>query len=333
MLFGLSLSLLAGVLGWTSASAFNDIPGIDPYESAREAYRQGITAYDEGWYDLAFPALRYAAKRKIIGAQLTVAKMYAEGIWVRQSHPKAFDIYKEIREDNIKILSVYPRPKGAFLVAEAYVELAKYYNSGLAARGVRLDHREAFDLFMIAARSLGSPEAQYELAKMYMSGRGARKNSRKAVRWLINADKNYNYPPAQALLGKVFWYGLEGRKKRPIFALALLSKAKKKATKSNAGWIRALFDKVDRLASSEERDKARRLVTYWEKKRLRKKKREKKLFDRYQQNRDRLNEVWEPMAVMRKPTERKLDIAADRAKNMGQFQNIDTPIIFSNRRR
>ncbi len=331
VLCGLFLIVVFSITSFQQARAFEDIPGIDPYESAREAYRQGITAYDEGWYELAFPALNYAAKRKIIGAQLTVAKMYAQGIWVRQSHVKAFDIYEEIRQDNKKILTAFPRPKGAFLVAEAYVELAKYYNSGLAERGVPLDNAEAFRLFMIAARSLGSAEAQYELAKMYLSGRGVERNSRKAIRWLINADKSYNYPPAQALLGKIFWYGLGKRERRPIFALALLTKAKKHMTKVNKGWIEGLYNKAYGQASEEQRNKAERLVAIWHKKRMFRRRRKEKLIERYQpQNRDSLNRDWQQIGVIRR-TGRKMTIREQNPRDLGQFQKIDTPLLYSGR--
>ncbi len=314
----LGLSLGMGLTGAsTSVSyAFNDIPGVNAYESAREAYRQGITAYDEGWYDLAFPALKYAAKRKIIGAQLTVAKMYAQGIWVRQSHKKAFDLYDQIREDNLRVLTAYPRPKGAMLVAAAYVELGKYYNSGLEGAGLQLNNKKAFRLFMAAATSLGSAEAQYELAKMYRSGRGVQRNSRKAIRWLINADKTYNYPPAQALLGEIFWNGAEGRRRRPIFALALLTKARKNASKHDIRWISSLYNKASKGASKAQREKALKLVAHWRAKRLSRKDRKRKLKERYQpQGGHRLNDGLQTNAYMFQG---------------GQFQNVDTPI-FSGR--
>ena len=38
------------------------------FSSPLEAYRQGKAAFDEGWYGLALPALRYAADRGVFGA-------------------------------------------------------------------------------------------------------------------------------------------------------------------------------------------------------------------------------------------------------------------------
>ncbi|ODR97012.1 hypothetical protein AUC69_12845 [Methyloceanibacter superfactus] len=50
-----------------------------PYASATEAYRQGASAMKSGELASAVPALEYAAKRGVLGAQLKLARLYASG--------------------------------------------------------------------------------------------------------------------------------------------------------------------------------------------------------------------------------------------------------------
>jgi len=61
-----------------------------PYASATEAYRQGASAMKSGEMASAVPALEYAAKRGVLGAQLKLARLYASGGGVPKDDTKAF---------------------------------------------------------------------------------------------------------------------------------------------------------------------------------------------------------------------------------------------------
>ena len=61
-----------------------------PYESATQAYRQGVSAMKSGEMTAAVAALEYAAGRGVLGAQLKLARLYAAGRDVPKDDTKAF---------------------------------------------------------------------------------------------------------------------------------------------------------------------------------------------------------------------------------------------------
>ena len=60
------------VLGLSPVEAGGDDP--PPYTSATEAYRQGVNALKADRVAVALPALEYAAKRGVLGAQIKLAR-------------------------------------------------------------------------------------------------------------------------------------------------------------------------------------------------------------------------------------------------------------------
>ncbi len=70
-------ALAAFIILTPAAVAGADEP--PPYASATEAYRQGASAMKSGEMASAVPALEYAAKRGVLGAQLKLARLYASG--------------------------------------------------------------------------------------------------------------------------------------------------------------------------------------------------------------------------------------------------------------
>src|SRR5680860_469436 len=69
-----------------------------PYASATEAYRQGASAMKSGEIAAAVPALEYAAKRGVLGAQLKLARLYASGQDVPRDDAKAFYYFQNIAD-------------------------------------------------------------------------------------------------------------------------------------------------------------------------------------------------------------------------------------------
>ncbi len=243
----------------TGALSFSErLAAYRTFATPVEAYRQGITAYREGWYDLAVAPLEYAAQHNIVGAQLALADMYAQGKGVFKDEARAFDLYRRIVQGN---RNADPYDPAARLLSPAYVALGRYYRSGLRAAGVRKDDAVAADLFIHAASFFDDPAAQYQLARLYLAGEGVPKNIRRAVNWLKIAARK-NYAPALALLGQLLWEG-ELIKRRPVNALALLTLAREHAKGEDVEWIELLYQSIVEESAPRQMESAKAVVAKW----------------------------------------------------------------------
>ena len=247
-----------GISNTKDPALFEDVtPKVD-FASPLEAYRQGKTAYDEGWYELALPALRFAAKRGVFGARLKLAKMYELGLGMPRDPAAAFDLYRNIAEKNWNISTYHP---AAPFIGQALASLGVYYLDGIKEIGLKPDARRAAVYFTHASQFFGNPRAQYQLAKLYLSGRGVKKNSKRAISWLKNAS-NKRYAPAQALLGEILWEG-ELVPKRQIKALALLTMAQENAGPQDSEWINGIYKTIVAEADLKTRARAKTAVARW----------------------------------------------------------------------
>ena len=99
-----------------------------PYPSATEAYRQGVKAFKAGHPAVAVPALEYAAKRGVLGAQVRLARAYASGGTLPKDDAKAFFYFEQIADQRADIS---PSSPVADYAAEAFVALGGYYLEGI----------------------------------------------------------------------------------------------------------------------------------------------------------------------------------------------------------
>ena len=128
-----------------------------PYGSATEAYRQGATAMKTGEMSAAVPALEYAAKRGVLGAQLKLARLYAAGRRdVPRDDAKAFYYYQHIADQYAEIPSSSPIAK---YVGEAFVALGRYYVGGIPDMALNPDPVYAVGLYRHAGAYFGNAEA------------------------------------------------------------------------------------------------------------------------------------------------------------------------------
>ena len=95
------------VLGLSPVRAGGDDP--PPFTSATEAYRQGTSSLKSGQTAASLPALEYAAKRGVLGAQLKLARIYASGRdGVEKDDSKAFVYFQQIADQQADIEPVEP---------------------------------------------------------------------------------------------------------------------------------------------------------------------------------------------------------------------------------
>lgn len=239
-------------------AAFEELTTTLSFSSPLEAYRQGKAAFDEGWYGLALPALRFAAKRGVFGARLKLAKMYELGLGLPQDQAAAFDLYKNIADKHWNISNFHP---AAPYIGQALASLGIYYLNGIDESGLKPDARRAATYFTHAAQFFGNPRAQYQLAKLYLSGQGVKKNVRRAIGWLNNATKK-KHAPSQALLGQLLWEG-ELIPQRQIKALALLTMAQDNAGPEDLEWISGLYNTIVAASDQKTRQGAKTAVARW----------------------------------------------------------------------
>jgi TPR repeat protein len=232
----LALGALAALIMLGPVQAGGDDP--QPYASATEAYRQGVNALKAGRPGVALPALEYAAKRGVLGAQIKLARAYSVGREVPKDDGKAFTYFEQIADQQADISPSSPIAKYA---AEAFVALGQYYLDGIPAMPLASNPVYAVDLFRHAASYFGDAEAQYRLARLYMNGTGVEKNVGLAVNWLAIAAKK-QHAASQATLGEILWRGQDMRQ-RKVRGLALIILAHENAVAAGKEppWISQLY--------------------------------------------------------------------------------------------
>lgn len=229
-----------------------------PYDSATEAYRQGATAMKTGEMSAAVPALEYAAKRGVLGAQLKLARLYAVGRRdVPRDDAKAFYYYQHIADQYAEIPSSSPIAK---YVGEAFVALGRYYVGGIPDMALSPDPVYAVGLYRHAGAYFGNAEAQYQLGRLYLDGGGVEKNPTIAANWLAMAARK-QHASAQAILGELLWRG-EDVSRRQARGLAFLTLANEnaKASEHEPEWIGPLYQDAFAHADNTTRKQAEVLL-------------------------------------------------------------------------
>jgi TPR repeat protein len=210
-----------------------------PYASATDAYRQGVSTIKSGKISTALPALEYAAKHGVLGAELKLARIYSTGRDdVAEDDAKAFTYYRAIAD---QYADISPSSPVAKYVGEAFVALGQYHLDGIAKMPLPANPAYAADLFRHAASYFGNADAQYDLALLYLKGEGVEKDVGLAVNWLAMAAKK-QHVAAQATLGEMLWRGTETRQREARgLALITLAHENAKAGGKEPKWISDLY--------------------------------------------------------------------------------------------
>ena len=202
-----------GVLALSSLSAFaldgstsNPPAKISPkaFASAGDALRAGIDDLKAGDAEGAVTALTYAADGGEPIARWKLGEIYADGVCVARDDVKAYRYFNQLVEDYDEDA---PDQRNRAAISNAFVAVGVYSLSGIPNSEVRADPERARELFQYAATTFGNPDAQYNLAHMYIVGAGGlSKDNISAVRWLkVAAMKGHR--PSQALLGHMLFTG------------------------------------------------------------------------------------------------------------------------------
>ena len=159
--------------------------------------------YNAGDKRGAVQALEYAATQGHSLALWKLGRMYAEGDGVQADDLKAFEYFSKLADQNA---DESPDSPNAGVVASAFVALGTYFLDGIKGTYVTANPTRAHEMFHYAASYFSDPNAQYNLARLYLDGHGVETDPRQAARWFnLAAEKGHH--PSQALLGHLLMNG------------------------------------------------------------------------------------------------------------------------------
>src|SRR5262249_49616934 len=115
-------------------------------------------------------------------------------------------------------------------------------------------------MFSHAASYFGDPEAQYQLALLYVDGNGVPRDAKRAVPWLTLAARKGHYK-AQAVLRRLLFPGRH-RGRQPAARLVLVTIASDGAG-GTVPWITDLRESAFKQATDKERAAALVLLERW----------------------------------------------------------------------
>ena len=92
----LRAALAAALLPVLSAGAFAETL---TFSSPREALKQGMSAYQGGYYEIAIPALEFAAANKEFMAEYYLARIYSDNGGSHTNHAKAYELFYRIANE------------------------------------------------------------------------------------------------------------------------------------------------------------------------------------------------------------------------------------------
>ncbi len=255
----LTAALGLALLGWGAAHALDaavrpqPLAPVAKYTSAREALRDGMRDYNAGDKRGAAQALEYAATQGHTLALWKLGRMYADGDGVEHDDLKAFEYFSKLADQSV---DESPDSPSSAAVASAFVALGTYFLDGIKGTYVTPNPARAREMFHHAASYYSDPNAQYNLARLYLDGSGVAQDARQAARWFNLAAEKGHYP-SQALLGHLLLTG-EGVPRQRAKGLMWLTLAREAADPLKDQWISQLYEQG--FAAADEGDRQNALV-------------------------------------------------------------------------
>ncbi len=248
-----TLSLLASGAAFALDAAPRPPPlaPMTKYPSPKDAVRDGMREYNAGDKRGAAQALEYAASAGHTLALWKLGRMYADGDGVQHDDLKAFEYFSKLADLNA---DESPDSPNAGVVSSAFVALGTYFLDGIAGTYVTPNPSRAREMFQYAATYFSDPNAQYNLARLYLDGSGVEQDARQAARWFnLAAEKGHH--PAQAVLGHLLMTG-QGVPRQRARGLMWLTLAREAADPVKDAWIEDLYAKAFGAASDSDRKNA-----------------------------------------------------------------------------
>jgi hypothetical protein len=223
---------------------------VEAFKSATEALRTGEKTR-------AVSSLQYAAEHGHAVALWQLGRMYADGDGVPRDDYRAFEYFQKFADGHADENPAVPRAR---FVANAFVALGQYYLEGIPNTAVAPSPELARRMFAHAASYFGDPEAQYQLAMLYVDGNGVQRDAKRAIPWLVLAANKGHYK-SQALLGRILFRGEHGIRQRASGLMWLTVACDGPGAK--VPWIAELRETAFKQANDDERAMALIMLRRW----------------------------------------------------------------------
>ncbi|MDX2309104.1 MAG: tetratricopeptide repeat protein [Hyphomicrobium sp.] len=252
------LGMIAGaaLLALTAGSA---LAGTVAFSSPREALKQGMSAYQGGYYEIAIPALEYAAKSGDVAAQYYLARIYADNSGSQTDHAKAYVLFRNIVDEHADA-DPEDDPR-ALYVGKSLTALASYVRRGLPEIGLAAELNQAILYLRNASTTFDDEDAQFELAKLVLRGEGFEADEALGRHWLSTLSER-GHAGAQAFLADLLWQGKYMPADKPR-ALALIAIAVENAPLYERLWIEDIYQNIYCGAGEGIRRQATGIVAGW----------------------------------------------------------------------
>jgi uncharacterized protein len=246
------------------------IAGDVVFRSPDDALKQGISAFNGGYYELALPAFEALEAAKPQIARFYEARIYADNEGAYTDHPKAFRLYKELADE---LQDIDPDDDElAPIAAKSLTALSMYLRNGVPDKSVAIDVEAANRDLQRAAFTFNDEDAQFELAKVYLRGEGpdlsVGRNSDDVSskiatgrHWLSRLSQA-GHPGAQAVLADLLWRGKFVEMNQPA-ALNLIDVAVTNAPPAERVWIEDIYQNIFCNAGEGVRQQATGRVAEW----------------------------------------------------------------------
>jgi uncharacterized protein len=239
------------------------------FRSPDDAMKQGISAYNGGYYELAIPAFEALERQKPQIARFYLARIYGDNEGAYTNHAKAFHLYKELADE---LQDVDPDDEElAPIAAKSLTAVSTYLRTGIPDAAVPADVKTANRDLQRAALTFNDEDAQFELAKVYLRGEGPdmsvtgyddpASKIENGRHWLSRLSQA-GHPGAQAFLADLMWRG-KFVEKNQAAALNLIDVAVANAPPSERVWIEDIYQNIFCNAGEGVRQQATGRVAEW----------------------------------------------------------------------
>lgn len=252
----LRAALFATLLPVFSAGAFAQMV---TFATPREALKQGMSAYQGGYYEIAIPALEFAAAKQEFMAEYYLARIYSDNSGAHTDHAKAYKLFYRLANEYADA-DPDDDPRAPY-VGKSLTALAGYVRRGIKEIGLKPDPAQAVIYLQNASTTFADEDAQFELAKLKLSGEGIDEDEATARHWLADLSER-GHAGAQAFLADLLWRGKYMKPDKPA-ALALIAIAVENAPVYDRLWIEDIYQNIYCGSGEGIRKQATGIVAAW----------------------------------------------------------------------
>jgi uncharacterized protein len=184
--------------------------------------------------------------------------MLADNAGSQTDHAKAYMFFQKLADENADIDP--DDLKKAPFVAKALTAVALYVRDGLPEISLKPDEQRAVEYLRHAATFFNEPDAQFELAKMFIPSDTDRPTG---LHYLQKLSKE-GHAGAQAVLADLMARG-KYLKQDHAQALGLIKMAVENATPSDRIWVEDIYQNIFCSSPKDAREKSKGLVATWRK--------------------------------------------------------------------